>query len=143
MAMMTKTKRQLTIRVQFNRNFQEYNTTKKRYRLAKGSAGSGKSVNTAQDYIIKLGDMRYKGANLLCVRKVAESNKDSTYAELKSAIYKIYGSHYRKYWTIKASPIAFAPTLSESYRKNNQRIDVKPNYIETLDTVERDRKSVV
>ncbi|MDU0403944.1 hypothetical protein KF7HA_02325 [Lactococcus lactis] len=61
MAMMTKTKRQLTIRVQFNRNFQEYNTTKKRYRLAKGSAGSGKSVNTAQDYIIKLGDMRYKG----------------------------------------------------------------------------------
>lgn len=32
--------------------------------------------------------------------------------------------------------IAFAPTLSESYRKNNQRIDVKPNYIETLDTVE-------
>jgi phage terminase large subunit len=45
---------------QFNDNFRAYNQTKKRYRLAKGSAGSGKSVNTAQDYIIKLGDPNYK-----------------------------------------------------------------------------------
>lgn len=68
---MAKTKRQMIVKVQFNRNFQTYNTTRKRYRLAKGSAGSGKSVNTAQDFIIKLGDPKYKGANLLCVRKVA------------------------------------------------------------------------
>lgn len=102
---MAKTKRQMIVKVQFNRNFQTYNTTRKRYRLAKGSAGSGKSVNTAQDYIIKLGDPKYKGANLLCVRKVAESNKDSTYAELKSAIYKIYGADYHKYWSIKSSPM--------------------------------------
>lgn len=100
-----QTKRQMIVKVQFNRNFQTYNTTRKRYRLAKGSAGSGKSVNTAQDFIIKLGDPKYKGANLLCVRKVAESNKDSTYAELKSAIYKIYGSDYHKYWSIKSSPM--------------------------------------
>jgi len=100
---MAKTKRQMIVKVQFNRIFQTYNTTRKRYRLAKGSAGSGKSVNTAQDFIIKLGDPKYKGANLLCVRKVAESNKDSTYAELKSAIYKIYGSDYHKYWSIKSS----------------------------------------
>ena len=32
--------------------------------------------------------------------------------------------------------IAFAPTLSESYRKTNQRISTKPKYIETVDTVE-------
>ena len=102
---MAKTKRQMIVKVQFNRNFQSYNITRKRYRLAKGSAGSGKSVNTAQDYIIKLGDPKYKGANLLCVRKVAESNKDSTYAELKSAIYKIYGADYHKYWSIKSSPM--------------------------------------
>lgn len=87
MAMAT-TKRQMIVKIQFNENFREYNRTKKRYRLAKGSAGSGKSVNTAQDYIIKLGDPNYKGSNLLCVRKVAESNKDSTFAELKAAIYK-------------------------------------------------------
>ena len=32
--------------------------------------------------------------------------------------------------------LAFAPTLSESYRKINQRITTKPKYIETIDTVE-------
>ena len=32
--------------------------------------------------------------------------------------------------------LAFAPTLSESYRKTNQRISTKPKYIETVDTVE-------
>ena len=32
--------------------------------------------------------------------------------------------------------LAFAPTLSESFRKNNQRISTKPKYIETIDVVE-------
>lgn len=93
------------IRIQFNRNFKEFNECRKRYRLAKGSAGSGKSVNIAQDFIIKLGDKKYKGANLLCVRKVDTTNKDSTYAELKSAIYKIYGDQYNRYWQIKSNPM--------------------------------------
>lgn len=37
------------VNVGFNRNFKEFNECKKRYRLAKGSAGSGKSVNIAQN----------------------------------------------------------------------------------------------
>jgi phage terminase, large subunit, PBSX family len=73
--------------------------------LAKGSAGSGKSVNVAQDFILKLGDEKYKGANLLCVRKVDTTNKDSTYAELKSAIYKIYGEAVGMFWQIKSNPM--------------------------------------
>lgn len=93
------------VKVGFNRNFKEFNECKKRYRLAKGSAGSGKSVNTAQDFILKLGDKKYTGANLLCVRKVDTTNKDSTYAELKSAIFKIYGADYQKYWNIKINPM--------------------------------------
>lgn len=44
------------VKVGFNGNFKEFNECKKRYRLAKGSAGSGKSVNIAQNFIIKLGD---------------------------------------------------------------------------------------
>lgn len=48
------------VNVGFNRNFKEFNECKKRYRLAKGSAGSGKSVNIAQNFIIKLGDPKYK-----------------------------------------------------------------------------------
>ena len=31
--------------------------------------------------------------------------------------------------------LAFAPTLSESYRKTNQRITTKPKYIETINVV--------
>ena len=93
------------VKIGFNRNFRPFNECRKRYRLAKGSAGSGKSVNIAQDFILKLGDMRYKGANLLCVRKIDTTNKDSTYAELKSAIYKTYGADAQKYWQIKVNPM--------------------------------------
>lgn len=103
--MATTKKPRIQIKIQFNKNFKPYNECRLRYRLAKGSAGSGKSVNTAQDYILKLGDPKYKGANLLCVRKVDGSNKDSTFAELKSAIFSIYGSNYKKYWKIKLSPM--------------------------------------
>lgn len=91
------------VKIQFNSSFRTVNQTKKRYRVLKGSAGSGKSVNIAQDYIVKLSDMRYKGANLLCVRKVDVSNRHSTFAELKSAIYKIYGAGYEKYWKVNES----------------------------------------
>ena len=93
------------IKIGFNHNFKEFNECRKRYRLAMGSAGSGKSVDIAQDFILKLGDMKYQGANLLCVRKVDTTNKDSTYAELKSAIYKIYGEYTCKYWQIKINPM--------------------------------------
>ena len=47
----------------------------------------------------------YKGANLLVVRKIDESNRDSTYAELLAAIYKICGSLATTLWNIKQSPL--------------------------------------
>ena len=73
-------------KIELNRVFKEFNRTKCRYRLAKGSAGSGKSVDIATDYILKLSDMRYQGANLLVVRQTETSHKDSTFSELLSAI---------------------------------------------------------
>ena len=72
--------------VGFNKVFREFNRSTARYRIAKGSAGSGKSVNIAQDYILKLSDPKYQGANLLVVRGTEASHKDSTYAELCKAI---------------------------------------------------------
>lgn len=69
----------------------------------KGSAGSGKSVDTAQNYILRL--MKDKGRNLLCVRKSDITNRDSTYAELTGAIYRMFGEKYEKYWIIKQSPL--------------------------------------
>ena len=68
--------------IRLNKVFKEFNRTRKRYRLAKGSAGSGKSKNIALDYIMKLSDHNYKGANLLVVRQTEASHKDSTFAEL-------------------------------------------------------------
>lgn len=102
------------VKVEFNSNFKEFNQTKARYRIAFGSAGSGKSVDIAQDFIIKLSDPKFKGANLVCVRKVNETNTDSTYAELKAAIRKIYGEDYEKYWIVKNSPIYLENRLTHN-----------------------------
>ncbi|MEE5994452.1 MAG: PBSX family phage terminase large subunit [Oscillospiraceae bacterium] len=86
-----------------NRNFAAVDRSRKRYIVMKGSAGSGKSVDTAQNYILRL--MKDKGRNLLCVRKSDITNRDSTYAELTGAIYRIFGQDTERYWTIKQSPL--------------------------------------
>ncbi len=93
----------MKLSVSMNRSFEEVNKSDKRYIVMKGSAGSGKSVDTAQNYILRL--MKDKGRNLMCVRKIDISNRDSTYAELVGAIYKMFGDNYDKYWTIKQSPL--------------------------------------
>ncbi|MBP2638368.1 MAG: phage terminase large subunit [Firmicutes bacterium] len=93
------------VMAQFNSIFRPVNECRLRYRVMKGSAGSGKSVNIAQDYIVKLMDPKYKGANLLVVRKVEGSNKDSTYAELTAAINRLCGERSELYWKITLSPL--------------------------------------
>ena len=92
-------------KIQFNKGFKSFNETKCRYRLAKGSAGSGKSVNVATDFILKLSDPYYKGANLLVLRKTEDTNKDSTFAELESSISRIFGSYASNFWKITKSPL--------------------------------------
>ena len=83
--------------------FKEPDRSKKRYIVMKGSAGSGKSVDTAQHYILRL--MQDKGRNLVCIRKADITNRDSTYAELTGAIYKMFGSNAERYWEIRQSPL--------------------------------------
>lgn len=89
-------------KIELNRVFKEFNQTKCRYRLAMGSAGSGKSANIAMDLILKLSDMRYKGANLLVVRQTETSHKDSTFAELLTAINR---TGLGAYWTFTLTPL--------------------------------------
>lgn len=86
--------------IRFNKIFHNANESKNRYRVFKGGAGSGKSVNVAQDYITKLSDPAYKGANLLVIRKVAETNRHSTFAELIKAVKNIFGEYAKNYWVI-------------------------------------------
>ena len=94
------------IRAGFNPIFRPVNSSRHRYRIIKGSAGSGKSVNVAQDYIIKLSDPRYQGANLLVVRKVEETNRDSTFAELQAAVYRLFGAAAPRAWIIRLNPLS-------------------------------------
>lgn len=102
--MITVTEKLVSIR--WNKSFREVNECRKRYRVLKGSAGSGKSVNVAQDFIKKLSDPKYTGANLLVVRKVDESNRDSTFAELQGAVFNLFGEYHDRIWKITQSPLS-------------------------------------
>ena len=88
---------------EMNDAFTEVDESTKRYIVMKGSAGSGKSVDTAMNYILRL--MNDKGRNLVCIRKSDITNRDSTYAELTGAIYRMFGSNADKMWKIKQSPL--------------------------------------
>ena len=70
----------------------------------KGSAGSGKSTDTAIHYLLRM--LGEPGRNLVAMRKSDITNRDSTYAELTGAIHKMFGSHADDYWEIKSSPLS-------------------------------------
>lgn len=88
------------IKVPFNPIFKVVHESKKRYIAMKGSAGSGKSVDTAQTYILRL--MKDKGRNLLVLRKSEVTNRDSTFAELIGAINRL---GVVDYWVATTSPL--------------------------------------
>lgn len=93
----------MNIAVKANPCFKEVDQSRKRYIVMKGSAGSGKSVDTAQNYLLRL--MQDKGRNLVCIRKSDITNRDSTYAELTGAAYRMFGDQTDRYWNIKQSPL--------------------------------------
>ena len=93
----------MKITVPMNSAFREPDMSRKRYIIMRGSAGSGKSVDTAQHYILRL--MHDPGRNLVCIRKSDVTNRDSTYAELTGAIYRMFGEKAPAYWAIKQSPL--------------------------------------
>lgn len=93
----------MTLTVPSNRVFAGADRTRRRYVVLKGSAGSGKSVDTAQHYLLRL--LREPGRNLLCVRKSDATNRDSTYAELTGAAYRLFGDQAERYWTVRQSPL--------------------------------------
>ena len=93
----------MNIKIQANPGFKEVNNSKKRYIVMKGSAGSGKSVDTAQNYILRL--LQDKGRNLVALRKSDITNRDSTFAELTGAIYRMFGDKAEAYWKINTSPL--------------------------------------
>lgn len=93
----------MNITIQANPCFREVDRSTRRYIVMKGSAGSGKSVDTAQNYILRL--MQDKGRNLVAMRKSDITNRDSTFAELTGAIYRMFGDKAELYWQINKSPL--------------------------------------
>lgn len=100
--------------VKFNPVFRAANKTRARYRVISGSAGSGKSFNVAQDYVIKLADERFAGANLLVVRKSEASCRNSVFAELCAAISRVYGENADRIWSISYSQMSFESRTGSS-----------------------------
>ena len=82
-----------------------------RYRAVKGSRRSKKSKTMALWTIAKI--MEYPLANMLVVRKVYRTLKDSCFTELKWAIKRL---HVDAWWDIKESP------LEMTYRPTGQKI---------------------
>ena len=89
------------------KGYRDFWNFKGRYRVCKGSRGSKKSKTTALFFIYSM--MKYPGANLLVVRKVYRTLKDSCFTDLKWAI-NILG--VQDYWSVKESPleIIYIPT---------------------------------
>ena len=84
---------------------------KGRYRVVKGSRRSKKSKTMALWSITSI--MQYPGANMLVVRKVYRTLKDSCFTELKWAINRLGVSAW---WEIKESP------LEMTYKPTGQKI---------------------
>ncbi len=80
---------------------------KNRYRVLKGGKGSKKSATTALNLIYRL--MKYPDSNLLVVRAVFTTHRDSTFAQLKWAQQKLGVAHL---WQNTVSPMemVFKPT---------------------------------
>ncbi len=84
---------------------------KGRYRVVKGSRRSKKSKTMALWTIVKM--MEYPGANMLVVRKVFRTLKDSCFTELRWAIRRL---GVEAWWDVKESP------LEMTYRPTGQKI---------------------
>ena len=96
----------------FNETFRAGNESRARYRLFCGGAGSGKSYNAAQDFILKLSDRKYRGANLLVVRKTETACRNSVFEELCGAVRRIFGSRADAFWETRSNPLELFCTVT-------------------------------
>ena len=89
----------------------EFRRCRARYRVLKGGKASKKSSTTALWYIYHL--MKYPGANLMVVRQVYNTHRDSTFAQLRWAIRRL---QVEPLWRCTLNP------LEMEYRPTGQRI---------------------
>ena len=89
------------------KGYEKFWQSKKRYRVLKGGKGSKKSTTTALNFIYRL--MREENTNLLVVRQVFNTHRDSTFAQLKWAQERLGVEHL---WSNTVSPLemTYTPT---------------------------------
>ena len=87
--------------------YDEFWNSKKRYRVLKGGKASKKSATTALNLIYRL--LKYKESNILVVRAVMNTHRDSTFAQLKWAQEKLHVAHLFKN-TVSPMEMTYIPT---------------------------------
>ncbi len=107
----TSGKRRISLPEYVGKGYGTFWKWKGRYRVCKGSRASKKSKTTALWYIVNM--MKYPDANLLVVRKVFRTLKNSCFTELKWAINRL---GVQNHWEIKESP------LEMTYKPTGQKI---------------------
>lgn len=80
--------------------YNDFWNSRKRYRVLKGGKGSKKSTTTTLNLIYRL--MKHPESNLLVVRAVMNTHRDSTFAQLKWAQEKLGVAHL---WKNTVSPL--------------------------------------
>lgn len=75
--------------------YNKFFNNKNFYRVVKGSRGSKKSKTTALNFIFRI--MQYSWANLLVVRRFSNTNKQSTYTDLRWATNRLGVKHLFKF----------------------------------------------
>lgn len=93
------------------KGYAEFWNYKGRYRVVKGSRGSKKSKTAALNRVFRI--INYPKANYLCVRRYANTLRDSMYADTKWAIHRM---GLDEYFECKVSPMEI------TYKPTNQKI---------------------
>ena len=97
----------ISLRTTIGGGYDDFWSSEKRYRVLKGGKGSKKSTTTALNLIYRL--MKYPGSNLLVVRAVMNTHRDSTFAQLKWAQEKLCVGHLWKN-TLNPLEMTYKPT---------------------------------
>lgn len=86
---------QIPLSKYLGKGYNRFHHSRNFYRVVKGGRGSKKSKSAALDYIYKM--LKYPWANLLVVRRFSNTNKQSTYTDLKWAANRMKVSHLFKF----------------------------------------------
>lgn len=104
---MTKTSRKIYLPDIVGGGYGDFWRCKARYRVLKGGKASKKSATAALNFIVRI--MQYPGSNLLVVRKVGDTHRTSTFAQLNWAAERL---GVASYWKATTAPLemTYLPT---------------------------------